>query len=182
MSRHKGRIVPESANSKVLVPVHVMISRDFDDRFLGINRDVDETCGPVVDVCICSTKPDLRTQARIRVSVDTLLTTIYATLGIVEPQVYDSVDEALKAFDPKRNTSKRQKISDGLRFRVMRRDKYRCQLCGVSAGSGGVEMEVDHKVPVAKGGATIFENLWLLCKPCNRGKTDHDLYLSEGEK
>ena len=62
-----------------------------------------------------------------------------------------------------------------LRFIVMRRDRYRCQLCGLTQADG-VQLEVDHKVPVAKGGKTDADNLWTLCHPCNNGKSDSDLY------
>lgn len=61
-----------------------------------------------------------------------------------------------------------------LRFAVLRRDSYRCQLCGRDA-SDGIKLEVDHKIPVAKGGTDDLLNLWTLCFDCNRGKRDHDL-------
>lgn len=68
----------------------------------------------------------------------------------------------------------RPAIPKRLRFLVLRRDGYRCQLCGAVAGDG-VQLEVDHKVPVAKGGKTNADNLWTLCHPCNNGKSDLSL-------
>lgn len=65
-------------------------------------------------------------------------------------------------------------ISARLRFQILRRDSYRCQLCG-RAQSDGVRLHIDHKVAVAKGGSTSEENLWVLCEPCNLGKSDLDL-------
>jgi hypothetical protein len=65
-------------------------------------------------------------------------------------------------------------ISARLRFEILRRDSYRCQLCG-RAQSDGVRLHIDHKVAVAKGGSTSEENLWVLCEPCNLGKSDSDL-------
>jgi hypothetical protein len=65
-------------------------------------------------------------------------------------------------------------ISPGMRFEVMRRDNYRCCLCG-KAAQDGIKLEIDHKVPVAKGGETTTENLWVLCFDCNRGKGTSDL-------
>lgn len=65
-------------------------------------------------------------------------------------------------------------IRKGVRFDVMKRDGYRCQLCGASA-KDGVRLEIDHKVPVAKGGTADPSNLWVLCRPCNAGKSDKDL-------
>lgn len=72
----------------------------------------------------------------------------------------------------------RPAIPKRLRFKVMRRDQYRCRLCGM-ARDDGVKLEVDHIVPVAKGGRTDERNLWTLCQPCNSGKSDSDLRLAE---
>ena len=75
-------------------------------------------------------------------------------------------------------TAFRQSTPSRLRYRILRRDKYRCQLCG-SMASDGAQLEVDHRVPVAKGGKTTPENLWTLCHPCNNGKSDSDLHIPE---
>lgn len=66
--------------------------------------------------------------------------------------------------------SRKQKISKGKRFKILRRDGYRCQLCGRTAQEDGVKLEVDHKIPESKGGPTKPSNLWTLCFDCNRGK------------
>lgn len=55
------------------------------------------------------------------------------------------------------------------RFAILKRDGYRCQLCGRTA-KDGVKLEVDHKIPRAKGGPDTPENKWTLCFDCNRGK------------
>jgi hypothetical protein len=73
--------------------------------------------------------------------------------------------------------AKRVAVPKRLRFIILQRDKYRCQLCG-SMASDGARLEVDHKVPVAKGGKTTPENLWTLCHPCNNGKSDSDLHVA----
>jgi hypothetical protein len=58
-----------------------------------------------------------------------------------------------------------------LRFRVMRRDSFRCRYCGKSpATDPGVQLHVDHIVPWAKGGETTLDNLQTLCSGCNLGK------------
>jgi 5-methylcytosine-specific restriction endonuclease McrA len=67
----------------------------------------------------------------------------------------------------------RKQVSLEVRWRVLRRDRYRCVVCGKSpALDGGVELEVDHIVPVARGGGNGEENLRTLCGACNRGKKD----------
>lgn len=48
------------------------------------------------------------------------------------------------------------------------RDKHTCQSCGRKAPE--VVLEVDHLLPVAKGGTDDFDNLITSCKDCNRGK------------
>ena len=88
-------------------------------------------------------------------------------------------DEALQALTEawaefKAKSPKRDGLSLKLRFEVLRSNGYRCQLCGATAGDGA-RLEVDHKVPVAKGGTDDPENLWTLCFGCNRGKGVRDL-------
>jgi len=62
-------------------------------------------------------------------------------------------------------------IPSQLRFWVMRRDKYSCRICGRSKHvNPKLTLEVDHILPVAKGGTNDPENLQTLCFDCNRGK------------
>lgn len=63
------------------------------------------------------------------------------------------------------------KVTPSLRFQVLKRDAYRCRLCGVSARDGEhVRLEIDHITPRSKGGTDDISNLWVLCFACNRGK------------
>lgn len=62
----------------------------------------------------------------------------------------------------------RTKINDKLRFEVFRRDGYTCQYCGKSATEA--ELEIDHVIPVSKGGKNEISNLKTACKSCNAGK------------
>lgn len=68
----------------------------------------------------------------------------------------------------------REPLNPALRFAILKRDGYRCQLCGATA-SAGVRLEVDHRVAVNRGGPTTAENLWTLCFACNRGKRERSL-------
>ncbi|WP_326827418.1 HNH endonuclease [Streptomyces sp. NBC_01751] len=52
------------------------------------------------------------------------------------------------------------------RARTLVRDRFTCQQCGARK-----ELEVDHIVPVARGGSWEPDNLWVLCKPCHKRKT-----------
>jgi len=66
---------------------------------------------------------------------------------------------------------KRQRaiVSDSLRYDVLRRDNYRCCICGATS-KDGVKLEVDHIIPISKGGKSTLDNLQTLCERCNRGK------------
>lgn len=59
----------------------------------------------------------------------------------------------------------------GLRYRVLSRDRFRCQRCGRSPATElGVVLHIDHVHPLAAGGKTVEENLGALCAECNLGK------------
>jgi hypothetical protein len=69
------------------------------------------------------------------------------------------------------NNPERMLIAIGLRYKVLRRDGFRCQYCGGTPQDGYV-LHVDHVVPRSKGGATTEENLITACSLCNLGKSD----------
>lgn len=76
---------------------------------------------------------------------------------------------------PKSNGSpiRRKPISSRLRYEILLRDGHRCVDCGASALEDPlVRLEVDHRVPVSKGGTNERENLQTLCWACNNGKSD----------
>jgi len=61
--------------------------------------------------------------------------------------------------DPAKN------ISPSLRRRVHERDHYACRYCGARQ-----ELEVDHIVPVTRGGGKELDNLTTACHTCNQYK------------
>lgn len=65
----------------------------------------------------------------------------------------------------------RRLVNDRLRYEVMQRDGFRCQLCGATQADG-YKLHVDHIIPVSKGGKTEMNNLRTLCERCNMGKGD----------
>ena len=63
-------------------------------------------------------------------------------------------------------------ISGTLRYEVLKRAKFRCELCGTSADDKA--LEVDHIVPRNRGGLDDLTNLQALCYSCNAMKRDRD--------
>ncbi|HJU14240.1 MAG TPA: HIT domain-containing protein [Candidatus Nitrosotalea sp.] len=63
-------------------------------------------------------------------------------------------------------------VPGSLRFHVLKRARYRCELCGISAEEKA--LDVDHILPRNKGGRTVIENLQALCYTCNSQKRDLD--------
>lgn len=63
-------------------------------------------------------------------------------------------------------------IPGTLRYEVLKRAKFRCELCGISAEEKA--LEVDHIVPRNKGGSDDISNLQSLCYSCNAMKRDRD--------
>lgn len=74
-------------------------------------------------------------------------------------------------INAKEDKPQRKSIKPSLRFEIMKRDNYRCQMCGISAKDGAT-LEIDHITPVAKGGSNDTDNLQVLCRDCNAGKSD----------
>lgn len=77
--------------------------------------------------------------------------------------------------------NQRANISPSLRFDILTRDNYTCQLCGKNQRDGA-KLEVDHKLPVAKGGTNEIYNLWTLCWTCNSGKSSKVIDSIVGSK
>jgi hypothetical protein len=71
---------------------------------------------------------------------------------------------------PRGDADKRM-IKLGLRYRVLKRDSFKCVLCGrCPATTPGLELHVDHIHPFSEGGKTVEVNLRTTCADCNLGK------------
>lgn len=78
-------------------------------------------------------------------------------------------------ISPNKNIDHKTKrdINLKMRFLVMKRDNFKCCLCGRSpATTPGLELHMDHVKPWSKGGETTIDNLQTLCSDCNLGKSD----------
>ena len=65
----------------------------------------------------------------------------------------------------------RSLMTSNLREKVKDRDNYKCCICGLGIkDEPNLLLEIDHKIPLSKGGMTTFDNLQTLCWKCNRAK------------
>lgn len=65
----------------------------------------------------------------------------------------------------------REKMTRELRYKILKRDNFTCQACGITA-KDGAKLHIDHIIPISKGGKTIEDNLQVLCEDCNIGKSN----------
>lgn len=89
---------------------------------------------------------------------------------------YDELLELYKEWENgnKYEVTKRQErkiMNDDIRYNVLKRDNFTCQKCGITS-KDGAKLEVDHIIPLSKGGKTVMSNLQTLCDRCNSGKSD----------
>lgn len=82
--------------------------------------------------------------------------------SLVQPAGTRSVSEEHRA-------KQRALMTPELRRQIAERDNYTCQKCGRYMPDG-FGLEIDHIVPVSKGGETVPWNLQVLCYKCNAEK------------
>lgn len=64
----------------------------------------------------------------------------------------------------------RRKIPVALRKKIREQAQARCGYCLCSEVLIGMSLEFEHLCPLASGGKTTEENLWLSCRRCNEAK------------
>lgn len=69
-------------------------------------------------------------------------------------------------------TTNRAPVSGSIRYQVLKRASFRCELCGISAEEKA--LEVDHITPKNLGGEDSINNYQALCYSCNASKKDKD--------
>lgn len=89
-----------------------------------------------------------------------------------------TIDALVEALSQKIRFSKsvagqRALMTAKLRDFIKTRDGHRCRYCQVTlAAEPHLLLEVDHIVPLSKGGLSTIENLQTLCWRCNRSKSN----------
>lgn len=94
------------------------------------------------------------------------------------PMTEETIVELIKALENKLTASafakeQRNLMTKKLREFIKSRDNFTCCNCGNSThAEPNLLLEIDHIIPVAKGGYTVEDNLQTLCWKCNRAKSD----------
>lgn len=90
---------------------------------------------------------------------ETIVELIYALEGKLTASVFTKEQRAL--------------MTKKLRENIKNRDNFTCCNCGNSIYlEPNLLLEIDHIVPISKGGCTVEENLQTLCWKCNRSKSN----------
>ena len=94
------------------------------------------------------------------------------------PMTEETIAELIKVLENKLTASafaqeQRTLMTKKLREFIKNRDNFTCCLCGNSTHvEPNLLLEIDHIIPVARGGETVEDNLQTLCWKCNRAKSD----------
>lgn len=94
------------------------------------------------------------------------------------PMTEKTIADLIKVLESKLTAgafAKEQRIlmTKKLREFIKTRDNFTCCSCGNSTHlEPNLLLEIDHIIPVAKGGRTVEDNLQTLCWKCNRAKSD----------
>ena len=94
------------------------------------------------------------------------------------PMTEETIIELVRMLESKLTASafakeQRSLMTKKLRTFIKTRDDFTCCTCGNSThAEPNLLLEIDHIIPVAKGGCTVEDNLQTLCWKCNRAKSD----------
>ncbi len=92
------------------------------------------------------------------------------------PMTEETIVELINILESKLTASalakeQRQLMTKKLREHIKNRDNYTCCVCGNSTEKEpNLLLEIDHIIPVSRGGLTEESNLQTLCWKCNRSK------------
>ena len=94
------------------------------------------------------------------------------------PMTEETIAELINVLQSKLTASafakeQRTLMTKKLREFIKNRDNFTCCSCGNSVQiEPNLLLEIDHIIPVSKGGYTQEDNLQTLCWKCNRAKSD----------
>jgi hypothetical protein len=84
-----------------------------------------------------------------------------------------AIDKGRMIYKTKDKPYSRKGISTKQRYSILEADGFKCRACGSKEF-----LEIDHIIPIGKGGTNDPTNLQTLCRECNAGKcyNEHDRY------
>ena len=94
------------------------------------------------------------------------------------PMTEDTIVELIRVLESKLTANafakeQRMMMTSKLRAMIKQRDNFTCCACGNSTHvEPNLLLEIDHIIPVSKGGCTVEDNLQTLCWKCNRAKSN----------
>ncbi len=95
-----------------------------------------------------------------------------------ETDILETQDISTKELEKKETEIKpefKRNIPLGLRYQILKRDRFRCVKCGKSPATElNCKLHIDHILPFSKGGKTVINNLQTTCQECNLGKGNRD--------
>ena len=137
------------------------------DKLLRIEKDIydNEKLSPIIEFSIPVTLYCSTLNGRIysdkkeifsRVAVLDILQQLRNKNGVYfnDRYIWDSICRV-----------ERGRVSNKMRFSIYERDRHRCRICGVS--DRYASLEIDHIIPIARGGKSTYDNLQTLCHKCN---------------
>ena len=132
------------------------ITKNMVGKVLTKNRGITERDG---DECVLKGFSDLSAEQQQEL------------IGLCDEKIADYTEKRGKAIWEHRTKSAGY-VSGTIRYEVLKRAKFRCELCGVSAENKA--LEVDHILPRNHQGTDDLSNLQSLCYSCNAMKRDRD--------
>ncbi len=116
-----------------------------------------------------------------RKALSAFLDRVNSDVSVQETKGPSLVAEKSRSTSPRLRPNRKRKVKQddlrqirlGLRYEVMKRDRFRCVLCGANPATlPGCVLHVDHVLAWSRGGKTTAENLRTLCANCNLGKSN----------
>ena len=98
------------------------------------------------------------------------------------PMTEETIIELIQTLEGKLSAGaftkeQRALMTNKLREYIKHRDNFTCRNCGNSVYiEPNLLLEIDHIIPVSKGGCTTEDNLQTLCWKCNRAKSNKVVY------
>ena len=155
--RNKKNNILESIKSDIPAIIRVLFAKDLEDKLGFKEIAFNELYFPQFTFRYISSGGNAGTQFTTTMDIPML------------ERFVSFIDQNVKR--KKSAAGQRALMTPRLRTHIKERDNYTCRQCGNSiANEANLLLEIDHIIPVSKGGLTEESNLQTLCWKCNRTK------------